>query len=119
MKPGVALIQFDPEAVGGMAEEVLELVLPKGSNVALITTNKDYLAHQRIIGSLQGKSREAIKGRSTSASVMENQDKEEITYGIAELILKDGAGCPRHLRLLVQRRSRVRMPERFTALRAK
>lgn len=82
-----ALIQTNSDVMGRMAAQLLGLCLPRGSEVALITTSLGYRSHQRIISGFTEENDQ--HGWFTVKAVAENYDKAELSYQRTKELLKE------------------------------
>lgn len=74
----VALIQSDADAMGSMASQLLGLCIPRGSDIAVITSSSRYIHHRKII---QGFSQENEQhGWFSIKAVVENFDNPELSF---------------------------------------
>ncbi len=82
---GIACIKANAKVIGQIAGQILEMCLPDKSDVAVITSNKDFELHREILkgftDELECHSNLVVKG------VYENQDSKKLSYALTEEII--------------------------------
>ncbi len=81
-----ALIQTDADALGRMAAQLLGLCLPRGSEVALITSSLKFRSHQCVISGFTQENEQ--HGWFTVKAIEENYDKADLSYRRAEELIE-------------------------------
>jgi LacI family transcriptional regulator len=80
-----ATVSADTDTLGRMAAQLLNLVLPRGSEIAIITTSRQFAGHQRVIAGFM-KENERYGGLVVTA-MAENYDNAEQSYQRAKELL--------------------------------
>ncbi|MDD5017421.1 MAG: LacI family DNA-binding transcriptional regulator [Eubacteriales bacterium] len=83
---GIACIKTDARVMGKMAAEFLSICLPKGSAVAVITTNKDFEHHSEILKAFSAAVAE--ENHLEIKKVVENQDSKQVSYLLTEQLVQ-------------------------------
>ena len=81
-----AIIQTDADVMGRIAAQLLGLCLPRGSEVALITTSHGYRSHQCIINGFNQENEQ--HDWFTIKAVAENYDKPELSFARAKELIE-------------------------------
>jgi LacI family transcriptional regulator len=82
---GIACVKSNADVIGRMAAEYLGLSLPQGSDIAVITTNKEYELHKDVLNGFCSEAKEyGLKIRA----VLENHDRSELAYMQTGKIIK-------------------------------
>ena len=84
---GIACIKSNAKVIGQIAAQMLEMCLPEKSEVAVITTSREFALHRE---ALKGFSDEIEQhGNLVVKGVYENQDSKALSYALTEKIISD------------------------------